>query len=89
MRIGEISKLTGVNIPTIRYYISIGLIVPEQSGSQFFFNEDDVASLNTITKFKNWGFKLNDIHRILTLKRISTGVESEEYGDYIWLVMLL
>ncbi|MBQ6360917.1 MAG: MerR family transcriptional regulator [Lachnospiraceae bacterium] len=86
MRIGEISKLTGVNIPTIRYYISIGLIVPEQSGSQFFFNEDDVASLNTITKFKNWGFKLNDIHRILTLKRISTGVESEEYGDYISLL---
>ena len=52
MKIGELSRITGVNIPTIRYYIDLGLLVPEQAGKQFLFNEKDLKSLELINKYK-------------------------------------
>lgn len=83
MKIGKLSALTGVNIPTIRYYISLGLLNPEQDSYQYNFTEEDCEQLKRIIKLKSWGLQLKEIHRIQSMLRFSTGVELQEQVDYV------
>lgn len=86
MKIGELSRQTGVSIPAIRYYVSLGLLVPARDSYQYYFNEEDRRALLFIVRLKNWGFQLDEIHRILSLKRFAVGVEPEERVDYLKLL---
>lgn len=83
MKIGELSKLCGVSQATIRYYISLGLLIPEKAGYQFDFTEEDAANLEAIIKYKNFGFSLEDIHRIISINRYSYGKEPEDLREYV------
>lgn len=77
MRIGDLSKRTGVPISTIRYYIRTGLLVPDSEGAQYFFDERDYRVLMKIAQFKRWGLSLETIHRLLSLERVSSSVEQD------------
>ena len=83
MRIGEISRRFNLNIDTIRYYIKIGLIVPEDQNNYFYFSERDIDDIEWIIKLKNMDLSLNEIHKVLSLKRISNWVEIEDIRDYL------
>ncbi|MEG1661123.1 MAG: MerR family transcriptional regulator, partial [Clostridiales bacterium] len=71
MRIGALAQKYQLPIDTIRYYINSGLLVPNSKNKQYDFNEKDLDDLTLIIKLKNLYFSINDIHHILSLKRIS------------------
>ena len=37
MKIGDFSRSVGVSVDTIRYYISLGLLIPNSQGAQLSF----------------------------------------------------
>ncbi len=86
MRIGEASRRSGVPVSTIRYYIRRGLIVPDGEGTQYIFDEQDCHTLERIVQFKKWGLSLETAHRLLSLERVSSGVEQDTLEDCVALL---
>lgn len=69
--IGELSKRTGVKIPTIRYYEQMGLIdAPERSeGNQRRYTKDGLSRLSFIRHSRDLGFSIEAIKRLLELSQ--------------------
>lgn len=69
LSIGELSKRTGVKIPTIRYYEQMNLIAaPERSeGNQRRYSNTELNRLSFIKHARDLGLKLADIRELLTL----------------------
>ena len=63
MKIGQLAKLCGVSVATIRYYVSMGMLIPNDSSAQYDFSEREVEDLNLILKMRKHQFKLKEIHR--------------------------
>ncbi len=83
MKIGEFSEYFNLPIETIRYYINKGLIIPHVKNNRYYFNEKDIADMKLIIKLKSLKFSLNDIHKIISLKRLSNLDNPDELKDYI------
>lgn len=68
--VGELSRLTGCNIETIRYYERIGLL-PEprrEKGGRFRrYNRDDAMRLRFIRRARQLGFTLDEVRALLRL----------------------
>lgn len=69
--IGQLSKRTGVKIPTIRYYEQMGLIdAPERSeGNQRRYTKDGLSCLSFIRHSRDLGFSIEDIKGLLELSK--------------------
>lgn len=69
--IGELSRRTGVKIPTIRYYEQMGLIAaPERSeGNQRRYSKDGLKRLSFIRHSRELGFSIDDIRELLELSQ--------------------
>jgi DNA-binding transcriptional MerR regulator len=69
--IGQLSKRTGVKIPTIRYYEQMGLIdAPERSeGNQRRYTKDGLSRLSFIRHSRELGFSVEDIRGLLNLSQ--------------------
>ena len=70
MRIGELSKQTGFQVETLRFYEKQGLLEPI-ARSAAGYREYDQASLKQlqfIHQAKSVGFSLNEISELLTLR---------------------
>lgn len=69
--IGELSKRTGVKIPTIRYYEQMGLIdAPERSdGNQRRYTKDGLDRLSFIRHSRDLGFSIENIKDLLELSQ--------------------
>ncbi len=68
--IGEASRKSGVKVPTIRYYESIGLL-PEPSrseGNQRSYEPADLRRLTFIRHARELGFEVEAIRALLTLQ---------------------
>lgn len=67
--IGELSKRTGVKIPTIRYYEQMGLIrAPERSeGNQRRYIKEGLNRLSFIRHSRDLGFSIEQIKDLLEL----------------------
>ncbi|MBS1585709.1 MAG: MerR family transcriptional regulator [Bacteroidetes bacterium] len=74
MLIGQLSKLSGFSKDTIRYYEKIALIVlpKRKTGSSKYkdYPEDILHLLNAIRKYKELGFKLEEIRELIVLQSI-------------------
>jgi Hg(II)-responsive transcriptional regulator len=70
MKIGELSKTTGVSIDTVRYYEKRGLIpLPARLASGYrHYTQHDVARLSFIVQAKELGFTLDEIGQLLALR---------------------
>ena len=71
--IGEISRKTGVNIETIRYYERIG-VMPKPArteGGHRAYNQDQLERLAFIKRSRELGFSLGEIRALLDL--VDTG----------------
>ena len=53
MKIGQLAKLCGVTVATVRYYVSMGMLIPNDSSAQYDFSEREVEDLNLILKSLN------------------------------------
>lgn len=69
--IGELSKRTGVKVPTIRYYEQTGLIdAPDRSsGNQRRYCEEGLKRLSFIRHSRELGFSIDDIKGLLELNQ--------------------
>ena len=71
LSIGELSRRTGVKIPTIRYYEQMGLIdAPERSeGNQRRYTKTGLNRLLFIRHSRDLGFSIDDIRGLLELSQ--------------------
>jgi MerR family transcriptional regulator, mercuric resistance operon regulatory protein len=68
LRIGELSRRTGCNIETIRYYERIGLLPrPDRRGRYRQYDAAGVSSLAFIRRARDLGFTLDEIRALLRL----------------------
>ncbi len=69
LSIGELSRRTGVKVPTIRYYEQMQLInAPERStGNQRRYFKAELNRLSFIKHARDLGLKIDDIRELLTL----------------------
>ncbi|MCG7393407.1 helix-turn-helix domain-containing protein [Microvirga sp. ACRRW] len=69
LAIGELSRQTGVKVPTIRYYEQIGLLAAptRTEGQQRRYGSSDVRRLNFIRHARELGFEVEAIRQLLNL----------------------
>lgn len=67
--IGELSKQTGVKVPTIRYYEQMGLIdaLERTEGNQRRYTREGLKRLSFIRHSRDLGFAIEDIRELLEL----------------------
>ncbi|MGE7625540.1 MerR family transcriptional regulator [Viridibacillus sp. NPDC096237] len=67
LTIGQLAKRTGVTIRTLRYYDTIGLLIPTdyKEGGHRLYNLNDLLRLQQIQSLKFIGFSLKDIADLL------------------------
>jgi len=69
--IGELSKRTGVKVPTIRYYEQMGLIdaLERTDGNQRRYSKDGLKRLSFIRHSRDLGFSIENIKGLLELNQ--------------------
>jgi len=66
--IGELSRRTGCNIETIRYYERIGLLPkPSRHGRYRIYKPGDAGRLTFVRRARKLGFTLQDVRALLGL----------------------
>ena len=67
---GELSRRTGVNVETIRYYERIGLMPhpPRTQGGHRAYTHDGLRTLAFIRRSRELGFGLDDVRALLSLR---------------------
>jgi DNA-binding transcriptional MerR regulator len=67
--IGELSRQTGVKVPTIRYYEQVGLLAAplRTEGKQRRYGKPDITRLNFVRHCRDLGFDVADIRELLAL----------------------
>lgn len=83
MKIGEFTQKFGVTLDAVRYYIELGLLVPLKQGTHFHFDETCAEDLELILDLKKLQFTLQEIHHVLTLRRITHFVDVQEIDYYL------
>lgn len=80
MRIGEVSKIVGINNSAIRFYERHGLInsssISRAENGYRVYDQKDVEEIRLIIKFKEFGLELKEIKRLL-------GEESKSCSDLV------
>ncbi len=63
----KLAKLSGVSVRTLHFYDQIGLLKPAYYGSNHYryYEDEQLLSLQQILFFRELGFSLSDIHKIL------------------------
>ncbi len=86
MKISELASRYNLPTQTIRYYVNMGLLVPNSKGKQYSFNEEDATDLELLLKLKGFGLSLSETHQILSIRRNSefiTESDSTHYRDIL------
>jgi|GEM_PF-1062958 len=83
VKIGTFAKQFGVSIDTVRYYIELGLIIPEKKGTQFQFDQTCCDDMAFIAELKQFRFTLQEIHEIVSFKRITNFTDDEDFAYYM------
>lgn len=79
-KIGDLEKLFGINVQTIRFYESKGFIKPqknEETGYRYYSNWE-INFLLDVIQLKQYGFPLNRIHDILNSESPEKALDSFE-----------
>jgi DNA-binding transcriptional MerR regulator len=68
--IGEVSRLTGVKVPTIRYYEDAAMLPPARrsAGNRRMYNDKAVKRIAFIRHARNLGFSMSDIKALIALQ---------------------
>ncbi|OIK16659.1 hypothetical protein BIV60_03275 [Bacillus sp. MUM 116] len=82
MKIGEFAKKFHVSIDTVRFYIEKGLLIPEKVNTQYRLNTICLEDMSLINELKQYHFSLNEIHKILSLKRLTNNRDKEDMSYF-------
>ena len=68
--IGQLSKRTGVKVPTIRYYEDVGLVTAagRTSGNQRRYGQPELEQLGFIKHARDLGFSIDAISSLIDLQ---------------------
>lgn len=78
-RIGDISNNLGISPRTIRYYEELGLIVPKRTNGGFReYSSPEIKKLQSVLRLKNLGLSLEEIRKIVKMRRSIVGKKSIE-----------
>ncbi len=78
-KIGEISKLYGIGVDSIRYYEEIGIINPKRSDSGYrYYSIHDIWRLNVIRDLRSIGFTMEQIREYLNHHTVSSSLSMLE-----------
>lgn len=72
-KVGDLAKLTGLTVRTLRFYDQIGLFSPSnqsESGHRLY-NESDLSRLQQILSLKEMGLSLEEVKSVLNGEQIS------------------
>lgn len=74
MKIHELSKLSGINLETIRYYEKTGLLPEPQRSSNGYrcYDQASLSLLKFIKSCRSLGFSLEDIKQLIQLRHKPT-----------------
>ena len=69
LTIGTLSKRTGVNIETVRFYERVGMLPkpPRSAGGHRIYGHDQLMRLGFIRRSRELGFSLDEIRELLRL----------------------
>ncbi|MGB5972546.1 MAG: heavy metal-responsive transcriptional regulator, partial [Nodosilinea sp.] len=68
LKIGEVSKQTGVAVGGLRYYESLGLIQSERGENSYrYYAPETIHQVQFVKKAQSLGFSLEDIGEVLTV----------------------
>lgn len=83
IQIGELSRRSGCNIETIRYYERIGLLPrPARSASRYrLYDPDDVSRLTFVHRARELGFSLEEVRTLLALSTEQSGDACSEVRE--------
>ncbi len=74
MNIGEVSRVSGLPIKTIRYYEDMGLITPlRQANGYRVFDEGSLEKLRFLRRARKLGFSVKDCARLLEINEKPQG----------------
>lgn len=67
LKIGELSKIAGITVRTIRYYEELGLITPTELsvGGFRLYSENDLNRILFLKRFKELGLSLEEIKTLI------------------------
>ncbi|BCE01522.1 MerR family transcriptional regulator [Marinicellulosiphila megalodicopiae] len=83
MYIGDVSKLTGLTVKTIRFYEQKKLIsIPERKGRYRIYNQKIIDQLFLIIKAKSLGFTLNQFFEIQKLSSSKNMLQDSDSIDW-------
>lgn len=70
LKTGELAEQAGVNVHTVRYYESRGLLPkpPRTASGYRAYGPEHVAHLRFIKRAQNLGFTLEEIHELFSLR---------------------
>lgn len=82
IQIGTLSKRTGTNIETIRFYEKIGILAepPRTESGRRLYDERQVERLSFIRRTRALGFSLDEVRALLALAN-SRDVDCSEVKD--------
>ena len=66
MKIGKVSKQTGVSQRMIRHFESLGIITPKRSGPYRSYSDTDCETIKKIRTFQNLGLSLKEVKNSLS-----------------------
>jgi DNA-binding transcriptional MerR regulator len=83
MKIGKFAKKNNLTVDTVRYYVELGLLLPEKINNQFSFDEKCQKDLEEIINLKNMKFSISQIQSIFSVRRFTKIINDEELNYYI------
>lgn len=87
MKIGTFAKLFHVTTDTVRYYIDLGLLIPDKKNTQYQMNQSCLDDMAFITNLKKFHFSLQEIQQILSYQRVTNFSDHEDIDYYNNLLM--
>ncbi len=83
MKIGKFAKKNNLTVDTVRYYVELGLLLPEKVNNQFSFDDKCQKDLEEIINLKNMRFSISQIQSIFSTRRFTKLINDEELNYYI------
>ena len=75
-KIGEISKLYGIGVDSLRYYEKIGILTPQRSESGYrHYSINEIWKLNIIRDLRGLGFGMEQIRTYLQSHSVDTTLQ--------------
>lgn len=78
MKIGGFAKQFNVTVDTVRYYIELGLLIPDKENTQYRMTQSCLEDMVMINMLKDFRFSLKEIHAILSLRRLTNSPHSDD-----------